>query len=123
MFQYPGVGMGNEYRINTSRKRRIDVRLRTVPDHPRALCSQGVALDNFAVVLRRLVWNNFHCGKMFLQARATYFTRLFGMIAFSDEDQVMPLRKILQSWRDIWQKLHRLFRDGSGEAMNGLMQC
>ena len=66
VFENPGVAVGNEHRIHSSSESRIDVRFRTVADHPRAGVIAFVLVCELCIDLGLLLANNLGRNKVFL---------------------------------------------------------
>jgi hypothetical protein len=118
VLQDPGVAVRHKNRVQTGRHRGIDIRLRTVADHPRGIERQLMFFDHAPVCSWIFLGDNLDRGKIFLQAGALDLSRLLGDRSLGHQDQPMALRQVLQRLQHFRQQLHRMIGDAMRKAID-----
>src|SRR5579872_1206827 len=82
MLKNPGVAVGYKYGVQSDCKRGIDIRLRTVADHPGYLWNEGMFFNQGLVCSQVFLGNNLGLAKEGFQSRALDFSGLLRNVAF-----------------------------------------
>src|SRR5512146_950861 len=96
VLQYPRLRVRNKDGIQSRRKCGVNVRSRTVPNHPCRSMRQPIFLYQAFVNRRVFLRYDLDCREVRLQSGALDFPGLLGEIAFRDQDQVMSPLKITE---------------------------
>ena len=118
MFQYPGIAMRNKHSVQTRCQRGIYIRPRAVPNHPGRFANHCMLFHQHVVRGGIFFRNDFGRSKIFLQAGPRDLARLLFLRSLRYQNQAVPLAKIFQSLRDLWQKLNGMIFDQKREAFD-----
>src|SRR5712671_4290098 len=91
VFELSGVLVRNIHRVEANLHGRVDVAARAVADHPTVRFHDLVFAHKFAVSVCTLFRNDFDELEKALQPGALDLCRLFGRLAFGEENQPVPL--------------------------------
>jgi len=93
VFQHPGEVVWDEDCVQARGKRRIDVRLRAVADHPGSIDLAAVLGGEFAVRGIRLLGQDFDGCEVRCQAGSPELLPLLRVVAFGNEDATVTGRQ------------------------------
>src|SRR5271155_4801515 len=118
MFQNPSIAMGYEYRVQSGREGRVDVRFWAVSDHPCGIVCESVLIDQRFVGCKIFFRNDFGRREILFQSRALDLSGLLRHRTLGYQDQTMPGGKVLQRLRNLGQKFYGMISDGMSKALD-----
>jgi hypothetical protein len=118
MLQHPGVLVKDKHRMQPRSQCRIDIRLRTVPNHPGRMRRALMPRHNLSISRRILLRRNLHRIKMLCQPRPRQLIRLLGLASLGHKNQSMPRSQLRQQFRHARQQLNLMLRNAPSKAAN-----
>ena len=111
VLQNPGKVVWNEYGVEPSRERRINVGTGAVADHPGRIGSETVLVGECAVGGFVLLRHDFHLGKVGAKTGSIKLVILLREVALGDHVEFVALGQLFQRAGDARKQFNLLFGD------------